>query len=253
MFLDLQAVIDSLVSNPLVVGIVRYGRRTVDDMKPGGDFDLFVVVAERVNDIESLHFDVQAIPVDMNIRTFDEINRESPLLPFDFALTTGEIIYDPQNRLDALIERCKSRWQPQAQELKEHSTAFLRFSHRHPLDKVRHRLTSDPVFCQLLLASNVYWLLQNYFLIRQMPFNGERAALNWLKSSNAQVYNLIADFYGADDLHHQLAISETLSDLVFAPIGGLWREGEILALGLDDTIGDLQVKGKETFTLLFNP
>ncbi|MCB9458319.1 MAG: hypothetical protein H6670_01625 [Anaerolineaceae bacterium] len=252
MFTDLRGFIDALQKNPQVVGIVRYGRRTIDDMLPGGDFDLFVFVRVRPQAVESLHFDVQGIPVDMNIRTLDDINRKTPLLPFDLALTTGDILYDPQGELAALIEQCKQNWQPDTSALGEHSRAFLCFSHRHALDKVRHRLTSDPIFSQLLLSSNVYWLLQNYFLIRQMAFPGERAALNWLKSNDTEVHQGITKFFTTNDLAQKLTISESLSERVFAPIDGLWREGKVLAFGFDDSVEDLQAKGQAVFDQLLN-
>jgi len=41
---DLEEVVERLEGCESVVGIVRYGGRRADDMSPGGDFDLFVLV-----------------------------------------------------------------------------------------------------------------------------------------------------------------------------------------------------------------
>ena len=48
--------IERLKANPEVLGIVRYGSRTIQDKSKGGDFDLFVIVQMRDPDLESIHF-----------------------------------------------------------------------------------------------------------------------------------------------------------------------------------------------------
>jgi predicted nucleotidyltransferase len=65
MFQNLDDLIARLESNPRVVGIVRYGSRRPTDLSLGGDFDLFVFVKERPPDIESIHFYVGDIPVEL--------------------------------------------------------------------------------------------------------------------------------------------------------------------------------------------
>ena len=54
--LSLGELVDRLKGNPLVIGIVRYGGRLMDDQSTGGDFDLFLFLEARPEDVESLHF-----------------------------------------------------------------------------------------------------------------------------------------------------------------------------------------------------
>ena len=54
--LSLGELVDRLKGNPLVTGIVRYGGRLMDDQSTGGDFDLFLFLEARPEDVESLHF-----------------------------------------------------------------------------------------------------------------------------------------------------------------------------------------------------
>jgi predicted nucleotidyltransferase len=77
----LPALIDRLKAHPGVIGIVRYGGRRVDDPAPGGDFDLFVLLDDPPPPVESLHFYVGHIPVDMNLRTLADLDRATPLTP----------------------------------------------------------------------------------------------------------------------------------------------------------------------------
>lgn len=63
-----------LKSNPHVLGLVEYGSSTYESIADEkGDYDLFVILKDKVHDVESLHFHVATIPVDLNIRSIQEI------------------------------------------------------------------------------------------------------------------------------------------------------------------------------------
>ena len=249
---NLQSVIEKLKSNSSVVGIIQYGRRTMDDMSLGGDFDLFVFMQQRPETVESLHFFVQDIPVDMNIRVLDDLSGDMPITPFDVGIMDGRVIYDPTGRLAELHKDIQHKWQPDTTTISDHSRAFTRFSHRHALDKVRHRLDTHPLFCEVLLSSNVYWLLQAYFRLRQLPFKGERDAIAWLQTHDEKVHSLLDRFFASHDLAAKLTISEELSAIVLDPIGGLWQDGEILAFGHNDDVTGLQAAGKALYQSLLD-
>lgn len=88
-----------LTRNPGVLGIVRYGRRRAQDIAPGGDLDLVVVVDERPPEVESIHFDVGGVSVDLSLRTFGDLRRDAPLSAVvDPLLSTAEILFDRRAR-----------------------------------------------------------------------------------------------------------------------------------------------------------
>jgi hypothetical protein len=62
-----------LINNPDVVGLLEYGNAQYTDQRVDGDYDLIVVVEERDRDVESLHFHVAGVPVDLNVRSLDDI------------------------------------------------------------------------------------------------------------------------------------------------------------------------------------
>lgn len=109
-----------------------------------------------------------------------------------------------------------------------------------------------PVFCEFLLGTNIYWLVQTYFNVRNLPYKGEKHSLNYLKVNEPNIYKAIRDFYSAVSFQQRLKISKILTKLVLKPVGGQWREDEILAFGNDKTKG-LQEKGKKLFQGLFYP
>lgn len=253
---NLDDLVGRLILNPRVIGIVRYGRRRADEMEPGGDFDLLVIVTERPRDVESIHFDVGAIPVDLSVRTVDDLRRAAPLSAMvDPLLPTSEILFDRTGALQPEIAALPARWSPEVlplARLTEAEAARRRFGHRHALDKARHRLASEPLLCHVLLSTNIYWLLQTYMATRRLPYEGEKAALTWLESHDPQVYEAIERFFATQDLAEKLSVSEWLAEGALAPIGGPWRRGEVLVLAANEAASHLQAQGPPLFAELFD-
>ena len=104
----------------------------------------------------------------------------------------------------------------------------------------------------ILLATNIYWLVQTYYRVRCIQYPGEKDALEHLQSEEPDLYADIQRFYASQDLQEMLKISERLTDVVLSPIGGQWREGELLAFGTTDSAAALQSKGYEMFQNLLD-
>lgn len=231
----IQDLVARLAAHPSVVGLVRYGGRPVD--APAGvcgDFDLFVLVDERPPELESVHFDVGGVPVDLNVRTWPDLERAAqgePLTPVDDAIFGGEVLHDRDGNLAARLQGFRARSPRAPASPTKEVVAFVRFGHRHALDKVRGRLETEPVLCRLVLEANLYWLVANYFRVRGLPFPGERAAMDHLERHEPGVWGEILRFYAAGDLPERAAISEALGERVLAPVGGPRGSGEVLALG----------------------
>ena len=246
----IQDLVDRLKTNARVIGMVRYGSRSVDDRSPGGDFDLFVFIDQRPTDLESIHFHVGDIPVDMSLRTIADLHRPQPIDDIDSVLLTAEILYDPTNTIAQILPSLGSKWKREVKALTEHEIHFNRFCQQHVLDKVRGRLASEPLLCDFLLSTNIYWLIQTYFRVRLMPYPGENGALEWLKDHDGEVFQAIHQFYAISDLAEKLSISEHLTSLVLAPIQGGWKKGEILAFGHNPEAVDIETKAQQIFSEL---
>jgi len=253
---NLGDLVGRLMRNPRVIGIVRYGRRRADEMEPGGDFDLVVVMTERPRDVESIHFDVGDIPVDVSVRTVDDLRRAAPLSAMvDPLLPASELLFDRTSALRPEIAALPARWSPEATapaRLTEAEVARRRFGHRHALDKVRHRLAAEPLLCHVLLSTNIYWLLQTYLAARGLPYEGEKAVLTWLESHAPRVYEAIERFFATQDIAEKLSVSEWLAERALAPIGGPWRRGEVLVVAAHEAASHLQAQGPPLFAELFD-
>lgn len=225
------------------MALVRYGNRPVEDMSPGGDFDLFVIVTERPKGLESVHFRVRGVPIDLNVRTFDDLASEKPLTPIDIHMASGEVLLDKTHRLQELLPSLAQRKQT-ASESGPNDQAAARFFQTHPLDKVRGRIDAEPLLCNFLLATDVFWLVQSFFSVRGLAYPGEKHALEVIKKSAPSIYRLIEEFYETTELRTKLAIVENMTGRILEPIGGAWRHEEVLSLGEAGHTEDLQPQGR---------
>ena len=235
---SIEDMIAVLTTNPEVLGLLEYGSSSVGDARMLGDYDLLVILKNKGLQVESLHFYLASVPIDLNLRTLSEIREMDQASGINQALLEARIISDPTGDVAREIQALRSR-QDQVPRAKtpDEELANIRFGTKHIFDKVRGRLDSDPTLCSFLLQQNVYWLVRNYFPIRNMAFKGEPDALEFLQQNEPETYGLVEKFYAARDLGPQLELALMIAEAVLAPVGGMWRDDEVLAFG-DQKAGD---------------
>ncbi len=242
----------ALRRHPGILGLVGFGSdHQVDDYSVG-DCDLFVVLKHKESAVGSLHFYVGAIPVDLNLITLDEIRHLDTMDGFRWvALLDGRVLHDPTGKVTYELEVLRRRRQTiSPKTLSEHAIARMRHGHKHVFDKIKGRLNTMPIFCRFLLSTDIYWLIETYFRVRHLTFKGEKDAIEYLRHHEPQILEAIAEFYATHDLERQVAIVYSISELVLAPVGGMWRNDEVLAFG-DENSENLQEQGYEVFCKLF--
>ncbi len=246
-----------LEAHPAVVGLIEYGSRTIAgpaalQPRKSSDYDLIVILTELCSPVTSLHFDVGTTPVDLSLLSLQALSNLAAGDSFAaHVIATGRLIYDRDGAVAIEQQRLAEQSRDATSTaLCAHDVAFIRHGHRHLLDKVRGRLTTAPLLCRVLLNSNLYWLLENYFRVRQRTFPGIQGALLALQQHEPQLYQQIEAFHATDQLAEQVRLTQAMTALVLAPIGGMWRQGEVLAFG-DVARQDLRQQGKELFAHLF--
>lgn len=243
---SIRSLVETLRQHPQVVGLVEYGSAHYVNDFGAGDYDLFVIHDEIQTDVESLHFYVDDVPVDLNLRSLRYLASQNSLAGFESALLDGRIIYD---RGGVVAERLEQLSAKAPSPYTEHDIAFTRHGHRHVLDKIRGRLQNEPLLCRLLLNVNIHWLINSYFGVRGLPYQGEKHALAYLADNEPEIYALIDEFYKLP-VEEQIEQTERLTELMLSPVGGAWKTGELLAFG--EGVADLQSQGQLLYRLLVN-
>jgi len=243
--------IDRLTKNPRIVGLVEYGSACAGDPEIHGDYDLIAVLVSRDPAVESVHFRIGDVPVDLNLRTLEEIGRLDRAAGFDEVLLEGRIVHYPTGNVATALEALRKRHAavlappPPPGEI-----AVMRHGSRHTFDKMRHRLDAAPTLSALLLHQNVYWLVRNWFPLRNAEFPGEKRALAEIEERDTELYDWIRRFYETTDRRRMVDLSRRIAERVLQPVGGMWADGEILAFG-PGTGTDLAKGGERIYADLF--
>ena len=247
----LHELVQTLERHPRVVGLVEYGSRTYTEVANAGDYDLLALFSDYRPNVESLHFYVGEIPVDLNLRCLEDWRVGRLQSSFDRVLAHGRLIYQTTPDVSDVLEHLYREHPVEtAPDLSEQALASLRYGQKHVFDKIARRYKTQPTLSRFLLYSNLYWLVQHYFTVRRLPYKGEKAAFAYFEAHEPRVLNLLKEIYAEPDLSRQAELARELNERVLEPVGGLWQDGEVLAFGTEESVG-LQRTGRTEFSYLF--
>ena len=237
--------VEVLRGSPRVVGLAEYGSASHTDEVIHGDYELIVVPDAGFPDIESLHFHVGETPVDLNVRTLEQIAGMDRANGFESILLEARVIYDPSGEVRKSLAGLRDRHHRSARpQMGQERIAGMRHGARHTFDKLRGGRDVPVTLTRYMLHQCVYWAVPQYFEIRGLPYKGEKHGLAYLKEHEPRLFQCIEEFYATTDPREQERIARAIEVAVLAPVGGLWEDGELL------TFGD-GVRGEEAFRLLF--
>ena len=243
--------IDVLSRNRRVLGLIEFGSDHRSDNFTTGDYDLLAILETLDYQIKSIHFYIGNTPVDLNLRTMDYLRQPESVSGFEREFFGGRIIYDATGEVTRLFQRLQEySSQTHNRPLTEDDIARIRHWHRHILDKTQGRMDSMPAFCSFLLNTNIFWLIENYFRIRNLKYKGLKAAFEYLEEREPEIYERIQRFYTMFDLPQKAQLTQELTELILRPIQGMWKRGELLAFG-DEKSRHLQEQGQSVFKSLF--
>lgn len=188
-YTTIESFIEALKKKNDVVGILEYGGRTYKDMESGGDYDLTVILDAPLSDkITGLHFHILDIPVDCMILTLSDFDCDYPDNPFLLVHLDCKILYDRNGSINTLLEKIKGKWQS-VDVLSEFETMLFRFSFKHILDKLEHRLFDNPVYSKYFIYASVDWMLECYARMHHLQIGKAKAHLAHIQHENPKLYN----------------------------------------------------------------
>ena len=228
-----------------VVGLAEYGSASYRDERMDGDYDLIVIVGKCSPNVESLHFHMDNTPVDLNIRTLEQIKAMNRAEGFEAILLDARVIHDPSGQVGAALRSLRDRhMRTSVPPIAQGRAAAMRHGAKHTFDKLEGQPDLPTTLRHYLLHQCVYWAVPQYFEIRGLPYKGEKHALAYLRDNEPDLSDKLEAFYTTADLDEQGRLARAIQETVLSPVGGLWRHGELL------TFGD-QSEGEKLFQRLF--
>lgn len=211
----LEDVLAALRALTHVQAILAYGSTVTKRWSKGSDIDLIVITSEPAP-VESLHFFIGDIPIDLSMRNRAQWEAGDTNWTPPSGLAA---IWDPENLLAGVATRQRD----------PDDARQFRYAHRHMLLKVKRWQSQDPVIAELLAANAVHWVTVSYFHARGMRFPGiDKAVLYFREQEPDMLESLLA---ATRHENQRFPMLQRACELALEPIGGLWQDDEVFASG----------------------
>jgi hypothetical protein len=219
MFPDHKAVLKRLVEKALglpgIVAVGAYGSTASELWSAHSDLDL-IFIMEQDAPVNSVHFFLDGIPVDLNLKQRAR-------------WTTGDRGWLPPEPVTPLWDPAGLFRDMEPPTRIAEDAAQDRYAHTHRLLKLRKWIGRDDEIADLLAAGATHWIAVTWFHARNLRFPGIDLAVARWRVDDPDMIDLLTG--AARDRHDRLERIATASERALAPVGGLWREGEIHMTG----------------------
>jgi predicted nucleotidyltransferase len=242
--MTLDEVVSRLSTRARVEGVLLIGSAGADKLTPASDYDVVVVLTEMpaaldpcgVTTIDGRLTDllfVSARQLDEILVLAGPVDGQAWLGRIIRWFESGTILFDREDRLAQTRRKVSAGgWVLPPGTNPRGAWRGVNFNLAH---NKRLLKSEDPVYviatelrCALYGAAD---LLFNYFEIRQLVWEGEKAAVRHLLAEDPGYLDLLRRFAGEGNLVRKLELYEELAALTVAPVGELWAEGvTVLAL-----------------------
>lgn len=237
-FDSIESFIEHMKQNENVIGIVEYGGRVYTDMSVGGDYDLTVIFDKPISkNFSGVHFYIKDIPVDCMILSKEDFMSEVVLNEFLLVHLNCKILYDKNNITADILKKIQITWSTPT-ELSDFEKMLFRFTFKHILDKLKHRLHDNELYTRYFIYSQFDWFLSCYARIKGWEVGKSKLHLKLIENHEPNLFHIISNLYSENCLEVQFELLEQCANYMLSSIGGLWKENEVLFHLLPDGEND---------------
>ena len=240
--LSLDEVTARLAAKDVVDGLLTIGSRNRNELTPASDYDLIVILREvpvplhvALTYIDHRITDIIFVSVAEIARLLQ--NDRSPIAAsWDQAqliqwLRTGQIVFDRSGQIKRAQNRVSEQPEKKAIENEVYSAWF---SINYNLKHIRRLLVSDdPAYrmaVDLRLLFSLHDLWRFYFLLRDLPPQGEKAQFRYLSAHDPVYLERFQQCLAESNRKQKVLLYEKLAQLTLAPVGALWEDNETAIL-----------------------
>ncbi len=239
--LTLDEVLTRLAASDIVDGLALFGSRTTDFSHPVSDTDLLILVTHQPVSIFQMltHIDgrmadvvfVETETADRLLATPNPASAASVEGMFLLKMQTAQIRYDASARLGR-IRQLVERDRPSGDWLLP-STYQARYGawfwQNHGLYHLKRMAQSEEATyltaVDMLLLACLSQICRDYSCVRNLPWQGEKAAIRYLQENDPDYLALLRECLAASDRGRKLALYEQLVTHTLAPVGPVWTPG----------------------------
>jgi predicted nucleotidyltransferase len=240
---SLSEIVSRLSRHPAVDALLLAGSASRNELNPASDYDLVVVLSTMPI---PLHVGVTMIDHRFADVIFHTTQQTEAFLaasePLDFWswtgrlvgwLEQGQIVFDRKGYVEKAQQKAQGgKWvKPSGTETGVKAWNGVNYN----LQVVRRYLSSDdPLYWETAdLKMMIYGpadLFFNYFEVRRLQWQGEKAAINYLHRHDPGYLTLFHQFLREHDRRAKFALYEELAKQTVAPVGQLWQAAETIIM-----------------------
>ena len=230
---ELATVVRILTAKSEVDSILVLGSAKTTDFKPYSDIDLVVVLDEAVEpklsscfcyigqNIGDAYF-FYTDRIDELISSYEKLDINSIEGKLVYWLSTGEILCDKNNRLKKLKDK---QIKTEITDSRKYAGWFrINFNYAHNL---RMYNSKDALYQQALEVRLLYTsmeLLPYHMELRNIPWRGEKAAIDYFRKNNPEFLSKFFECVRSDNLDAKFTLYSELVKDTLEGVGELWDE-----------------------------
>ena len=241
--MEFETLVERLKTSPLVDGLMLMGATGHPMQNPHSDRDLLVVLTERPLSVANGTAFCDGVLVDLVITTQQDIRTLAHAEPGSISLSDprstyinwmphGTIVLDRCGRLENLREKIVR------------GDIFASFGEGESIaraDKALYNLAQtermlhnpDDVYQQAIDLRMVYQLadlMVDYFLVRGMPWTGEKDAIRCWQTSDPDYFDLFTECCQATNKPERIRLYRQLVAATMEPVGFTWDDGPMFSM-----------------------
>lgn len=238
--LSLEDVVERLKASSDVLGVLAMGSTGQPSMKPYSDYDLAIILGKNAPALFTASTWINHQLGDLYFFSQDEIKNlltqkqvttdtlQKTLL--DWA-RTGTILYDPQQLWNKLRNLSPQDIQVNGIADKIHASWFgVNFNFAH---NKRYFNSGDERYREALefrLQYCTYDLLIAYYILRELPWQGDKSAIIYLEKHDPEFLALFRQTIRENQLNDKFHTYSSLVEKVLIGYGGIWAVDECSVL-----------------------
>ncbi len=249
--LTLDEVLSRLATSELVESIALFGSRATGDADSISDYDVLLLVTnppvrifQMLTHIGGRMADVVFIETETADRLLTmpgSVAAKSIEGMFLLKMRTAQIVYDASGRLSRVQQLVRGDKPPTDWLLPStYPDVYAAwFWPNHGLCHMRRMVQSDdPTYLtafDMMMLSCLSEVCRTYYCVRHLPWQGEKAAIRYLQSHEADYLILLRECIATTDRVRKLSLYEQLIVRALAPVGEIWTPGITAAYLVDPT------------------
>jgi hypothetical protein len=235
--LTLDAALARLAADDRVDGLALFGSRGGGAALPASDHDLLILVSDLPVGIFQMlsHIDgrmadivfVLTAQADRLLAAAGPVATNTSDGRFLLKMQTAQVVYDASGRLArAQAKARQGGWQAPSTYADQYGAWFW---HNHALFHIKRMAQADDpdyhTAVDLMLYGALHDICRAYYRLRNLPWEGEKAAMRYLQRHDPAYLGLLRECLAATERARKAQLFEQLATETLRPVGQAWQPG----------------------------